>query len=99
MVRLNDPVCTGIGCDRPAASCELDHTVPFHMNRYGPDGTLLPKGETSVENLRPRDAYCHALKDRPGTGWTVEPDGSGRSKTTTPTGRTYLRLQDDPAPF
>ncbi|MGO4384396.1 hypothetical protein AB4Y80_09245, partial [Specibacter sp. RAF43] len=93
-----DPVCTGIGCDHPAASCELDHTTPFYMNRYRPDGTLEPKGQTSLENLRPRDRYCHQLKDNPHTGWTITPDGPGRTKTTTPTGRTYLHL-DDPAPF
>ncbi|MGO4385882.1 DUF222 domain-containing protein, partial [Specibacter sp. RAF43] len=45
-VRHRDPVCTGIGCDHPAASCELDHTTPFYMNRYRPDGTLEPKGQT-----------------------------------------------------
>ncbi|MCU6482753.1 13E12 repeat family protein, partial [Arthrobacter sp. A2-55] len=38
LVRAKSPTCTGIGCDRDAASCELDHTIPFHMNRYGPDG-------------------------------------------------------------
>ncbi|MCU6482752.1 13E12 repeat family protein, partial [Arthrobacter sp. A2-55] len=38
LVRAKSPTCTGIGCDRDAASCELDHTIPFHRNRYGPDG-------------------------------------------------------------
>jgi hypothetical protein len=99
-VRRRDPVCTGIGCDHPAASCELDHTIPYWMNRHHPDGTLLPKGETSVENLRPRDTYCHQLKDTPDTGWTVEPHGPQQTKTTTPTGRTYLHTQtDEPCPF
>ncbi|POH58491.1 HNH endonuclease signature motif containing protein, partial [Arthrobacter glacialis] len=102
LVRLKDPVCTGIGCDTPARSCEIDHTIPFHQNRYGPDGTLLPQGETSIENLRPRSKYCHRLKDDPTTGWTVEPDGLGITKTTTPTGRIYLHTQNEenqPAPF
>gem|GEM_PF-6798987 len=100
LVRAKSPTCTGIGCDRDAASCELDHTIPFHMNRYGPDGTPLPKGTTSVENLRPRSKYCHMLKDNPNTGWTVEPAGPGTTKTTTPTGRIYLTTQnDDPPPF
>jgi len=97
--RLRNPICTGIGCDRPAKDCELDHTIPFHQNRYSPDGTLLPKGDTSVENLLPRSKYCHLLKDTPTTGWTVEPDGPGKTKTTTPTGRTYYNHQEDPAPF
>jgi hypothetical protein len=100
LVRLREPACTGIGCDVPASKCELDHTVPFYMNRYGPGGKLLPKGETSVANLMPRSLYCHLLKDDPTTGWSVEPDGPGVTKTTTPTGRVYRHIQDDdPAPF
>ncbi|ALE06049.1 hypothetical protein AL755_12165 [Arthrobacter sp. ERGS1:01] len=95
LVRLRDPVCTGIGCDHPARSCDIDHTIPFHQDRYGPDGTLLPKGETSVENLRPRSRYCHRLKDDPITGWTVEPAGPGITRTITPTGREYLHSQND----
>ncbi|MGA7206103.1 MAG: DUF222 domain-containing protein [Specibacter sp.] len=100
LVRLQEPACTGIGCDVPASKCELDHTIPFYMNKYGPDGALLPKGETSVANLMPRSQYCHLLKDDPTTGWSVEPDGPGVTKTTTPTGRVYRHIQDDdPAPF
>ncbi|WP_211320783.1 DUF222 domain-containing protein [Arthrobacter livingstonensis] len=99
LVRLKSPTCTGIGCERSADHCQLDHTIPFHQNRYTPDGTLLPHGETSTENLRPRSLYCHRLKDDPTTGWTVEPQHPGTTKTTTPTGRTYLDTQDEPAPF
>jgi len=95
MVLLRDPICTGIGCDHPARSCDIDHTVPFQQDRYGPDGALLPKGETSVENLRPRSRYCHRLKDDPATGWTVDPAGPGITKTTTPTGREYFHSQND----
>ncbi|MHA7271080.1 hypothetical protein ACX80Q_15000, partial [Arthrobacter sp. HLT1-20] len=83
-------------------SCEIDHTTPFHQNRYDPHGTLLPKGETSTENLRPRSKYCHRLKDDPSTGWTIEPHSTGITKTTTPTGREYLHTQNEedlPAPF
>ncbi|MHA7269577.1 HNH endonuclease signature motif containing protein [Arthrobacter sp. HLT1-20] len=99
-VRLKDPVCTGIGCDRPAASCELDHTRPFGRYSYSADGTLLPLGETSLENLRPRCPYCHHAKDDPHTGWTVENVGPGVTRTTTPTGRVYLQTQGDiEAPF
>jgi hypothetical protein len=99
-VRRRDPVCTGIGCDHPAASCDLDHTIPFRMTTHGPDGTPLPKGDTSVENLRPRDPYCHQLKDNPDTGWTVQPLGPGQTITTTPTGRIYIHTQtEEPCPF
>ncbi|MET4004678.1 hypothetical protein ABIB48_003422 [Arthrobacter sp. UYCu511] len=92
-VRFRDPVCTGIGCDRPARSCELDHTNPFNRITYSSDGSELPPGETSIENLRPRCPYCHHLKDDPHTGWTVEHVSPGVTKTTTPTGRVYIQTQ------
>lgn len=98
--RLRDPVCTGIGCDRPARSCELDHTTPFNRYSYSSAGTLLPLGETSLENLRPRCSYCHHVKDDPHTGWTVENISPGLTRTITPTGRVYLQTQGDvEAPF
>lgn len=86
-VRQRDQRCTGIGCDRPAESCELDHTRPY--NKLIPDGHggYLPPGETSLENLRPRCPACHHLKDHPNT-----------IKTTTPTGRIYLQTHDDTEP-
>ena len=100
LVRLREPVCTGIGCDVPASQCELDHTVPFHLTRYSPDGRPLPKGETSVANFLPRSLFCHLLKDDPSTGWSVEPEGPGVTRATTPTGRIYRHVRDDdPAPF
>ncbi|WP_181034290.1 DUF222 domain-containing protein [Arthrobacter sp. GMC3] len=102
LVRLLDPVCTGIGCDAPSRTCQIDHTIPFYQPRYTPDGTALPRGETSVENLRPRSTYCHRLKDHPTTGWTVEPTTNGTTKTTTPTGREYHHTHNEndlPAPF
>ncbi|WP_104092476.1 DUF222 domain-containing protein [Arthrobacter sp. GMC3] len=102
LVRLLDPVCTGIGCDEPSRTCQIDHTIPFYQPRYTPEGTALPRGETSVENLRPRSTYCHRLKDHPTTGWTVEPTTNGTTKTTTPTGREYHHTHNEndlPAPF
>lgn len=100
VVRLKDPVCTGIGCDRPARSCELDHTRPYNRNSYAADGALLPRGETSIDNLRPRCAYCHHVKDDLNTGWTVQAVSPGVTRTTSPTGRVYLQTQGDiPAPF
>nr|WP_306300006.1 HNH endonuclease signature motif containing protein [Arthrobacter sp. BF1] len=99
-VRLRDPVCTGIGCDRPARSCELDHTAPYSRFVYSSDGVVRPLGETSLENLRPRCPYCHHVKDDPHTGWTVENVGPGVTRTVTPTGRVYLQTQGHmAAPF
>ncbi|MHA7176240.1 HNH endonuclease signature motif containing protein [Arthrobacter sp. Sr24] len=97
-VRFRDPVCTGIGCDRPARSCELDHTTPYNRFTYTDDGVILPLGETSIENLRPRCPYCHHLKDDPHTGWTVENVSPGVTRTVTPTGRVYIQTQGDVAP-
>ena len=97
-VRFRDPVCPGIGCDRPARSCELDHTRPYHKFTYTDDGVILPLGETSIENLRPRCPYCHHVKDDPHTGWTVESVSPGVTRTVTPTGRVYLQTQGDMVP-
>ena len=97
-VRFRDPACTGIGCDRPARSCELEHTTPFTRLARGSDGTLLPPGQTSLENLRPRCPCCHHVKDDPNTRWTVENVSPGVTRTTTPTGRVYLQAQGDVDP-
>ena len=97
-VRFRDPFCTGIGCDRPAGSCDLDHTTPYNRFTYTADGAIMPLGETSIENLRPRCPYCHHVKDDPHTGWTVENVSPGVTRTVTPTGRVYIQTQGDIAP-
>jgi hypothetical protein len=93
-----DQVCRGIGCNRPARDCDLDHTIPFHRRRHTPDGTPLPRGETSHDNLGALCERCHHLKDDPDTGWTATQPNPGTFHFTTPTGRTYHR-DPEPPPF
>ena len=93
-----DQVCRGIGCDKPARSCEIDHTRPFHRQTYNPDGTPLPPGETSHDNLGALSTYWHHLKDDPDTGWTLTQPSPGTFKYTSPTGRIYYR-HPEPPPF
>ncbi|WP_163509503.1 HNH endonuclease signature motif containing protein [Fodinicola acaciae] len=56
-VRANAPTCIFPCCNRPARSCELDHTVPF------------PDGPTSADNLKPLCKYHHEAKTH--HGWDV----------------------------
>ncbi|WP_267544541.1 DUF222 domain-containing protein [Arthrobacter sp. H14-L1] len=93
-----DQTCTGIGCDKPARTCDIDHTVPYHRQTYTPDGTPLPLGKTADTNLGARCDYDHHLKDNPGTGWTVTQPTPGTFTHTSPTGRTYTK-NPQPPPF
>lgn len=78
-VRCRDLTCRFPGCDRPAQTCDLDHTVPY------------PAGPTHASNLK---AYCrthHLLKTfyaGPG-GWSEVQLPDGRLRWTSPTGRHY----------
>ena len=45
-VRCRDMTCRWPGCDRPAADCDLDHTVPYAQG-----------GPTHASNLK---CYCRA---------------------------------------
>ncbi|MBG0741627.1 DUF222 domain-containing protein [Paeniglutamicibacter antarcticus] len=93
-----DQTCRGIGCDKPARDCEIDHTIPYNRQTYAPDGTPLPLGETSDTNLGPFCTTDHHLKDNPGTGWTVTQPSPGTFIHTSPTGRTYTK-NPQPPPF
>ncbi|MDQ6753234.1 MAG: hypothetical protein M3017_07480, partial [Actinomycetota bacterium] len=70
----------------------------FHRRRHTSDGTPLPPGETSHDNLGALCQYCHHLKDDPDTGWTITQPSPGTFLATTPTGRTYRR-DPEPPPF
>ncbi|TQO21756.1 uncharacterized protein DUF222 [Paramicrobacterium agarici] len=61
-VRLRDETCTGIGCDRPATICDLDHIEQW---QHG--------GETSLSNLQPGCEQHHMLRHH--TMWQVHTDG------------------------
>lgn len=63
-VRARDVTCRAPGCDRPAAACDVDHTIPF------------PQGPTHAGNLKCLCRVHHLLKTF--WGWRDEqlPDGS-----------------------
>ncbi|MDJ0355977.1 HNH endonuclease signature motif containing protein [Paenarthrobacter sp. PH39-S1] len=94
-----DKTCRGIGCDKPARLCDIDHTIPYHRQTYAPDGTPLPLGETSDTNLGPLCTADHHLKDDPGTGWTLTQPTPGVFIHTSPTGRVYPNNPEPPPPF
>jgi hypothetical protein len=58
LVRAREVVCRMPGCQRPAGTCDLDHTVPW------------PHGETVASNLGPLCRRHHQLKTH--CGWRLE---------------------------
>ncbi len=75
-VRGRDVVCRRPGCRRAAATCELDHVIP-----WDPDGTT---GEANLCTLCTAD---HDLKEQPGWQVVLHPDR--RVEWITPTGHRY----------
>jgi hypothetical protein len=56
--------CTGVGCERPASTCEADHTVPHTLG-----------GPTNAANTTPRCGPDNRIKNR-GITTTRGPDGT-----------------------
>ena len=76
-VRCRDLTCRWPGCDRPAAECDIDHTIPYA------DG-----GPTHASNLK---CYCrthHLVKTFWGWRDLQLPDGTAILKS--PSGPTYV---------
>jgi hypothetical protein len=76
-VRCRDLTCRWPGCDRPAADCDLDHTIPYA------DG-----GPTHASNLK---CYCrthHLVKTF--WGWRDQQLPDGTLILTSPAGQTYV---------
>ncbi|MBS1692321.1 MAG: DUF222 domain-containing protein [Actinobacteria bacterium] len=75
-VRMRDLTCRHPGCDRPAVSADIDHTVPY------------PAGPTHPANLK---CYCrtHHLVKTFWPGWTDRQRADGTMIVTTPSGRSY----------
>ena len=63
LVRAREQVCRMPGCQRSAATCDLDHTVPW------------PRGDTVASNLGPLCRRHHQLKTH--SGWRLEPTDRG----------------------
>ncbi|BBZ73787.1 hypothetical protein MPRS_48800 [Mycobacterium paraseoulense] len=76
-VRCRDLTCRWPGCDCPAVSCDLDHTIPY--SRGGP---------THAGNLK---CYCrthHLVKTF--WGWQEKQLADGTLILTSPAGQTYV---------
>lgn len=80
LVEIRQPACSHPGCRRPAARCDVDHTVPYHLG-----------GRTCLCNLAPLCRRHHRVKQA--RGWTLEQVGSGVLAWTTPSGRRYTVTQ------
>lgn len=87
-LRVRDGTCRAPGCGRPAARCDLDHTVAWA------DG-----GRTDADNLASLCRRHHQLK---GDGiWSVELEPGGRMVWVSPWSRRYVTEPADgpqPAP-
>jgi hypothetical protein len=90
-LQVRDRRCVFPGCNRPARTCELDHSL-----RY-------PAGPTCSCNLGHLCVHHHHLKHL-APGWILDNHGEGRFTWTTPTGMTFDvtpdrdRPDDDPDP-
>jgi hypothetical protein len=99
-LRARDQTCRHPGCRRPAAKCELDHTVPWEIG-----------GKTMPENLQYLCKRHHIQKHR--KPWRVRHLGGGVLEWTSPLGHVFIdypepmgpvlgpefKYADDPAPF
>ena len=78
-VRARSMSCIFPGCNRRAAHCDLDHTIP-----YKPDGS---GGATDRHNSNPLCRHHHRVKHA--TGWTLRSQGTDPPVWISPTGRRY----------
>ena len=76
-VRCRDLTCRAPGCDRPAAGCDLDHTIPYA------DG-----GATCASNLKALCRLHHLMKTF--WGWRDWQLPDGTVIWTLPDGHTYV---------
>ena len=76
LVRARSATCDAPGCQNPAVSTDLDHTLAW------------PDGPTSQSNLAPRCRTHHRAKQAP--DWKVEQLAPGVTRWTLPSGRTHL---------
>ncbi|WP_344308887.1 DUF222 domain-containing protein [Fodinicola feengrottensis] len=89
LVNARDQRCCGPACNRPAATCEFDHTIPFRD----------PAGKTAYDSAGPACKFHNDIKEH---GWTVTQPTPGHFLWTSPTGRTYDVTPNDeypPPPF
>ncbi|MGH3293760.1 MAG: DUF222 domain-containing protein, partial [Trebonia sp.] len=75
LVRARTATCDAPGCQSPAVTADLDHTVPW------------PDGPTDQCNLAPRCRTHHRAKQAP--DWKVEQAAPGVTRWTLPSGRIH----------
>jgi Domain of unknown function (DUF222) len=76
LIRARSATCTAPGCRRPAARCDLDHTVPWDQG-----------GITCECDLAPLCRHHHRCKQA--EGWQLEQPEPGVLIWRTPSGRSY----------
>jgi hypothetical protein len=76
LIRARSATCTAPGCRRPAARCDLDHTVPWDQG-----------GLTCECDLAPLCRHHHRCKQA--QGWQLEQPEPGLLVWRVPSGRTY----------
>jgi hypothetical protein len=77
LIWARSTTCCAPGCRRPAAQCDLDHTVPYDQG-----------GRTCECGLAPLCRHHHRCKQS--EGWQLEQLSPGTMRWTTPAGRRYL---------
>jgi hypothetical protein len=77
LIWARNPTCTAPGCRRPAARCDLDHTIPYDQG-----------GRTCECNLAPLCRHHHRCKQS--EGWRLTQPQPSVLHWTTPAGRDYL---------
>jgi hypothetical protein len=77
LIRARSATCTAPGCRRPAARCDLDHTVPWDQG-----------GTTCECDLAPLCRHHHRCKQA--EGWHLEQPEPGVMIWRVPSGRRYV---------
>jgi Domain of unknown function (DUF222) len=77
LIRARNATCTAPGCRRPAARCDLDHTVPWDQG-----------GMTCECGLAPLCRHHHRCKQA--EGWRLEQPEPGLLIWRVPSGRRYV---------
>ncbi len=76
-VASRNPTCVFPGCRMPAASCDLDHIVPWAKRK-----------RTATGELAPLCRHDHRIRHM--TGWDYRPVAGDQYEWTSPMGHTYL---------
>jgi Domain of unknown function (DUF222) len=77
LAQIRHATCAGLGCRRPAASCDFEHNIPYEVG-----------GRTCLCNGNPKCRFDHRLKQDP--RWNAEQLDNGNVRWTTPSGRQYV---------